>query len=92
MSYTTQTSKILNLLKDGAWHCTSEMYAMFMSDPRRRIVDLKEKGYELEGKKCELHDYHKGCSKMWRLGGGVKYRVFTLPDGTVIGRAAVYQA
>ena len=63
----TQVNKIAELLDDRKFHCTSEMYALYMSDPRRRLCDLKDKGYILEGKKCTLHDYHKGGSKMWRL-------------------------
>ena len=64
---TSQTQKIKELLESGGWHCTSEMYAMFISDPRRRLCDLKEKGFVLEAQKCKLHNYHNGGSKMWRL-------------------------
>ncbi len=63
----TQTNKILELLETGRWVCTSEMYAMFMSDPRRRLCDLKDKGYKLESRICQQHNYHNGNSKEWRL-------------------------
>ena len=65
----SQLNKILKLLERGDWVCTSQMYALYMSDPRRRLCDLKEKGYILESKKCSLHDFHRGGSKMWRLIG-----------------------
>ena len=63
----TQHHKILALLDNGQWHCTSEMYALYMADPRKRLCELKKKGYNLEKDKCHLHNYHKGQSKMWRL-------------------------
>jgi len=67
MTYISQKNKILDLLNDSGWHCTSEFYAMYMSDPRRRLCDLRDSGYALESKRCQLHDYHNGGSKMWRL-------------------------
>src|SRR3990167_4745808 len=63
----SQTQKILELLNGGEWVCTSQMYALYMADPRRRLCDLRDKGYILEKRRCELHDYHRGGSKMWRL-------------------------
>ena len=63
----SQINKIMELLKAGDWICTSQMYALYMSDPRRRLCDLREKGYILESKKCSLHDFHRGGSKMWRF-------------------------
>ena len=65
----SQKQKILNLLTDSTWVCTSQMYALYMSDPRRRIVDLKKDGYILESRKCQSHDYHRGGSKEWHLIG-----------------------
>ena len=65
----SQKTKILELLEQSEWVCTSAMYACFMSDPRRRICDLKEKGYLLESRKCQSHDYHRGGSKEWHLKG-----------------------
>lgn len=66
---TSQQQKILNLLSDNQFHCTSEMYAMYCADPRTRLCELKKKGYELECRKCKTHDYHDGGSKEWRLIG-----------------------
>ena len=63
----TQLRKILSLLSDNQFHCTSEMYALYIADVRRRLCDLQDKGYKLEGKKCELHNYHEGGSKMWKM-------------------------
>ena len=65
----SQTQKIKELLVDGDWHCVNEFIDTYCVDYRRRITDLKEKGYILDGRKCELHDFHRGGSKMWRLIG-----------------------
>src|SRR3990167_10120827 len=62
----SQKQKILNLLLDLQWHCTSEFYAMFIADPRRRLCTLREE-YVLENRKCHQHNFHKGYSKEWRL-------------------------
>ena len=45
------------------------MNPLYMSDPRRRLVDLKNDGYILESRKCQQHDYHRGGSKEWSLIG-----------------------
>jgi hypothetical protein len=63
----SQQTKILNLLDDNQWHCSSEMYAMYISDPRTRICELKKKGYKLEPRPCKAHNYHEGLQKEWRL-------------------------
>lgn len=63
----SQHQIILNILNDGAWHCSSEFYASFIADPRTRLCELQKKGFQLENKKCELHSYHKGHSKAWKL-------------------------
>lgn len=65
----TQHEKILDILSDGKWHCTSEFYAAYIADPRIRLHELKEKGYLCEWRWCQSHDYHKGHSKEWRLIG-----------------------
>lgn len=62
----SQSNQILELLKDGAWHCVNEMLALYCVDYRRRLVDLKEKGYQLESRMCTQHT-HRGGSKEWRL-------------------------
>lgn len=64
----TQFDKILALFDDQEWVCTSQMYALFIADPRRRICDLKDKGYVFaEPRICQSHDYHDGGSKEWKL-------------------------
>lgn len=63
----TQKDKILNLLQQNEWTCTSQMYALYIADVRRRLCDLAQDGYELESRKCRQHDYHAGGSKEWRL-------------------------
>src|SRR3990167_3354767 len=64
---TSQKQIIINLLEEKEWTCTSEMYAKYMADPRKRLHEIKQMGYVLEAKKCELHNFHLGGSKMWRL-------------------------
>lgn len=64
MKTSTQTAKIKQLLSDGAFHCTTEMYSMFIADPRRRLCDLRDKGIELESRWCIKHP-HK--MKEWRM-------------------------
>ena len=61
----TQHEKILNILSDGAWHCTNEMYASFIADPRTRLCELAKSGMELEWRWCETHPHKK--SKEWHL-------------------------
>lgn len=64
---TLQKTKILDLLRERDWVCVEEMTKLYIVDYRRRLVDIQRMGYELESKRCELHDYHQGGSKMWRL-------------------------
>ncbi len=59
-----QQDKILNLLSDHTYHCTSEMAALFMVDYRRRLVDLQRKGYIFENRHCTQHNHPM---KEWRL-------------------------
>lgn len=63
----TQKERMLGLLKSKPWVCSSEFYAQFIADPRRRLCDLKEDGHELEGRRCTQHSYHTGVTKEWRL-------------------------
>lgn len=62
-----QSNKILALLKSQPWVCVETMTKLYIVDYRRRLVDLKERGYELESRKCTQHSYHKGQSKEWHL-------------------------
>lgn len=63
----SQVQRIITVLEDGNWHCTSEFYKDFMADPRRRMVDIQDKGYKLESRPCQSHNYHDGHSKEWRI-------------------------
>jgi len=63
----TQKGKILELLNSGDWICTSQMYALYIADVRRRLCDLQKDGHKLESRKCQQHNYHEGGSKEWRL-------------------------
>ena len=64
---TSQQVRILNLLDDNQFHCTSELYAMYIADPRKRLHELREQGKQLEWRWCKTHDYHTGQQKEWRL-------------------------
>lgn len=68
----SQQNKILNLLDDLQWHCTSEMAALYMVDYRRRLVDLKEKGYQFETRRCIIRKFD--LVKYWELEGAIYER------------------
>ena len=63
----TQLNKILNVLEDFRWHCVNEFIDTYCVDYRRRLKDIKDKGYILESAKCTIHEFHRGGSKMWKL-------------------------
>ena len=64
----TQHQIMLELLNEGRWVCTNEMYAKFIADPRTRICELKKQGYNLTPRPCENPTHnHKGGSKEWYL-------------------------
>jgi Helix-turn-helix domain len=66
----SQHQKILNLLENGDWVCTSLMYALFIADPRTRLVELKKLGYQLQPRWCENPAHrHEGKMKEWKLIG-----------------------
>ncbi len=62
----TQKQKILNILSDLNYHCVNEFIDTYCVDYRRRLIDIKRSGYELENRRCERHN-HTGGSKEWRL-------------------------
>ena len=76
----SQKQVILNLLIDREWVCTSDMYALYIADVRRRLVDLKQDGYILTSRKCEQHDYHAGGSKEWHIISPPQTRMDTRND------------
>lgn len=61
-----QHEKILNLLNNGSWVCSSQMYALYIADPRTRLAELKKQGYQLINRWCLSH-HHDGQMKEWRL-------------------------
>lgn len=67
MSHKLQKTKIIDLLKEKEWVCVETMTKLFIVDYRRRLVDIKRMGYELESRRCTQHSYHSGGSKEWRL-------------------------
>jgi hypothetical protein len=74
MKLSPQHNKILELHRDMKWHCSTEYE--FMRDHRKRISELnegylKEKGFELVGIRCTLHN-HKGGVFMRRAERVVK--------------------
>ena len=69
----SQHQKILNILSDRKWHCTNEMYASYIADPRTRITELKKKGYILLWQWCKTHPHNK--SKEWQLLGNTKLQI-----------------
>ena len=74
----TQHEQILELLKDGNAHCVSEILEkMFIVDYRRRMCDLKEKGYNLISKPCagSCGKRHTSNLHEWRLVKEVKQEV-----------------
>lgn len=64
----TQSKKLLEILNDGAWHCTNEFYSVYMSDPRTIICQLKKRGYKFQWRWCiDPKHNHQGHSKQWML-------------------------
>lgn len=66
MKLTNQQRAIVALLGDGLWHCTKEINDLYIRDDRKRISELKAKGYVIDGKKCDMH-HHTSPLFMRRL-------------------------
>lgn len=49
---TPQQRLIVNYLEDMEWHCMASA-EFFMKDDRKRISELNQRGYEIEGTKCD---------------------------------------
>lgn len=62
-----QREKMLAVLREKEWVCVEEFSKLYIVDYRRRLVDLQDKGYLLESRRCTQHDYHGGGSKEWKL-------------------------
>lgn len=60
----TNKESMLNILKDGQWHCSHEF--SFSSQPAAIVRDLRNDGYEFEkgsdGDFCE-YKYCERCGK-----------------------------
>ena len=78
----TQHKKIFNILSDGKWHCTNEMYASYIADPRTRIAELKKKGYVFLWQWCKSHPHKK--SKEWQLIGTSTSSTLTSQGGAIL--------
>ena len=52
----TQHQKIVDMCKDGNWHCGNEFRALFIFSPHKRRSEIASKGkYYFEDRKCEHH-------------------------------------
>lgn len=49
---TPQQKKILDYLADGEWHCMANAN-FYMKDDRKRISELNDKGYDIQGERCK---------------------------------------
>jgi hypothetical protein len=73
MKLTPQQKKIVDMLRDGLWHCPTK--ECFIKDDRKRISELSrmrtfdgKKIYNIEGQPCTLHP-HTSRVYMRRLVG-----------------------
>ncbi len=72
MKLSPQQKQLIELLADGAWHCT--VSEQFMKDDRARISELRKLGFVFDesGKICDRHN-HGSKLKLRRL--------ISFPDG-----------
>lgn len=75
----SQKTKILNMLLDNSRVCVTEMMAAYIPDYRRRLVDLRQDGYILEGRPCKQHDHRSKNLKEWHLISREEKREETIP-------------
>lgn len=61
-----QHTKLINLLDDGAWHCSNELRDLYIPEYRSRINELRKKGYNILDRRCLRHP-HDGSMNEWRL-------------------------
>lgn len=62
-----QKTRVLEMLASGLWICSSSFLKEYIPEYRSRINELRKEGYQVQAVKCNLHDYHEGNSRMWRL-------------------------
>ena len=85
----TQKQKILQILSDGNFHCTNEMYASYIADPRTRLCEIAKSGIELEWRWCQTHPHKK--SKEWRLVQKVSLGVILPSEKEISRQVAMFQ-
>jgi len=52
MHLSPSQAKIIDYLNDGEWHCMANP-SFFIKDDRKRLSELREKGYGIESKECD---------------------------------------
>lgn len=63
----TNKQKILNLLYKSEWVCTTDMYALYIADPRTILSAMKKKN-EVVNRWCQNPAHkHNGQMKEWAL-------------------------
>jgi hypothetical protein len=64
----TQETRILDVLKDGRWHCGNEFLGMYMPRYSSVIHTLRHKrGYKIGGEPCTIHPDKGHAPFMFRL-------------------------
>ena len=66
MKLTPQQKLIVDYLQGGEWKCMATP-TLFIKDDRKRISELNQKGYTIEGKPCTLCKNHSSKVFMRRL-------------------------
>jgi hypothetical protein len=57
------------LLKDGAWHCSNEIQALYIRDYRKRISEMNMAGYVIKSQVCDCERPHNAGVHKYRLEG-----------------------
>lgn len=67
MTLTPQHRRILEWLKDGQWHCSTDIE--YMRDARKRISELRQGGYDIIPETCDKRCgiNHHSALKMRKL-------------------------
>lgn len=67
--------KILKLLSDGKWHCGNEITSLFIKDDRKRISELREKGYNIISELCDCGRHTSNIFKRKLIDKGHKTEI-----------------
>ena len=63
----TQHEKIIDMCKDGEFHCQIQFWNLFIRSPHKRRGEIEKKGvYEFEDRKCE-HGVRNGLDYRMKL-------------------------